>query len=253
VTWPFSPLSRSLPSNCWAPSKVNFFYDQLFCKEPGSQAPTPWHQDLTFWPIAHNGSDEGAQIVSMWLALDDVDQENSGLDYIKKSHLWPERFRSVSPDYNPVLLDSDLPFAPSNESLRDSPDRINWIMKPGDMILFHPLVLHGSGGNLHPVRQRRAIAMRYTGDNVVYRTKPATMAELTPWPQDNVRGNILKDGDPLSCSLYPQVFPDFRDTEVKHRLEDIELPWLSLALQVPLRQVASTVRVLFSKLKDSNS
>jgi len=45
---------------------VRFFYDQLFVKEPGSPVPTPWHHDLTFWPI------RGQQIASIWMPLDPV-------------------------------------------------------------------------------------------------------------------------------------------------------------------------------------
>ncbi|MGH7806120.1 MAG: phytanoyl-CoA dioxygenase family protein, partial [Candidatus Binatia bacterium] len=38
---------------------LRFFYDQLLVKEPGTVQPTPWHQDLPYWPI------RGSQIVSI--------------------------------------------------------------------------------------------------------------------------------------------------------------------------------------------
>ena len=41
--------------------RVHFFYDQLFAKKAGTTTPTPWHHDLTFWPL------EGDQICSMWI------------------------------------------------------------------------------------------------------------------------------------------------------------------------------------------
>ncbi len=46
--------------------RVNFFYDQLFVKPPGCHVPTPWHHDVTFWPI------EGEQVCSIWMTLDSV-------------------------------------------------------------------------------------------------------------------------------------------------------------------------------------
>lgn len=46
--------------------KINFFYDQLFVKEPGTNTSTPWHQDLPYWAI------KGNQIASIWLPLDHV-------------------------------------------------------------------------------------------------------------------------------------------------------------------------------------
>ena len=30
---------------------ADFFYDQLFAKEPGTAHPTPWHQDQPYWPV----------------------------------------------------------------------------------------------------------------------------------------------------------------------------------------------------------
>ena len=34
--------------------RVRFFYDQIFIKDPGTLAPTPWHNDLPFWNFAGN-------------------------------------------------------------------------------------------------------------------------------------------------------------------------------------------------------
>jgi len=69
--------------------KVNFLYDQLFVKEPGTSVPTPWHQDGPYWPV------KGEQILSIWLALDDVTVESSGVEYIKGSHRWGREFRPI--------------------------------------------------------------------------------------------------------------------------------------------------------------
>ena len=33
-------------------TRVNFFYDQLLVKEPGTSARTPWHQDQPYWAIS---------------------------------------------------------------------------------------------------------------------------------------------------------------------------------------------------------
>ena len=47
-------------------NEVRFFYDQLFIKAPGTVAPTPWHNDLPFWPF------RGNDLVSIWIALTPV-------------------------------------------------------------------------------------------------------------------------------------------------------------------------------------
>jgi ectoine hydroxylase-related dioxygenase (phytanoyl-CoA dioxygenase family) len=69
---------------------VRLFYDQLFVQEPGSPVPTPWHHDITFWPI------EGKQIVSIWMPLDPVTRASSGVEYSRGSHLWPNRFKTMN-------------------------------------------------------------------------------------------------------------------------------------------------------------
>ena len=45
------------------------------------------------------------------------------------------------------------------------------------MILFHPLVIHGSGGNQSSNQRRRALAMRFLGDDVVWDSRPGTFIE----------------------------------------------------------------------------
>ena len=62
--------------------KVNLFYDQLFAMRPGSDTPTPWHNDLPYWPLT------GRQAMTVWLALDRIVEENGALEFIRGSHLW---------------------------------------------------------------------------------------------------------------------------------------------------------------------
>ena len=45
-----SPLAE-LAGRIMRAERVNFFYDQLLVKEPGTASRTPWHQDLPYWPV----------------------------------------------------------------------------------------------------------------------------------------------------------------------------------------------------------
>lgn len=170
---------------------VTFFYDQVFVKEPGAQVQTPWHHDLTFWPI------EGRQICSIWMPLDPVTRESSGLEYVRGSHLWNKRFKAVSPDYHPYLLDSDLEDPPDIDAHREAYDLVSWDMDPGDVLIFHPLVVHGSAGNSSTTRRRRALTTRWLGDDVVYAPRRATM----PLPPEHG----LHPGEHLHGPLFPLV------------------------------------------------
>ena len=170
---------------------VSFFYDQLFVKEPGTQVPTPWHHDLTFWPI------EGQQLCSIWMPLDPVTRASSGLEYVRGSHRWNRRFKAITPDYNAYMLNSDLEDPPDIDAHREDYDLVNWDMEPGDVLIFHPLVVHGSRGNSSMTRRRRALATRWLGDDVVYAPRKATM----PLPPQHG----LHPGDRVGGPLFPEV------------------------------------------------
>jgi ectoine hydroxylase-related dioxygenase (phytanoyl-CoA dioxygenase family) len=71
--------------------KVTLFYDQIFIKEALTLDPTPWHHDVTFWPI------EGEQIASVWTSVDSVDANSSALEFIAGSHRWNKLCKSVGP------------------------------------------------------------------------------------------------------------------------------------------------------------
>lgn len=60
---------------------AHILYDQLFVKEPGTAAPTPWHNDTSYWHI------RGEQVCSVWAALDEVPTDR-GLSYVRGSHRW---------------------------------------------------------------------------------------------------------------------------------------------------------------------
>ncbi len=173
--------------------EVRLLYDQTFVKEPGSQAPTPWHHDLTFWPVT------GAQILSAWIALDHVTLESGAVQYLRGSHLSPQRYRPTQPDSEAArrMRHADLPRAP-NMSRVAAADLLFWDLEPGDAIYFHALTLHGSGANTTANRQRRAIVPRFVGEDARFVDGPHALP--TPEPV------MLATGDRLEHPLYPRVW-----------------------------------------------
>lgn len=174
--------------------EVRFFYDQMFVKEPGTDAPTPWHQDLSFWPI------RGEQITSFWIPLDPVTRESSGLMYVRGSHQWPQRFKAVSPDYVAAIIDESMDDIPDINADPDRYELLDWEMEPGDMLVFHPLTLHGSYGNSHRTRRRRALALRFTGDDVVW--APSSKRMPVHYRHDS------QVGGPLGGAAFPRILPE---------------------------------------------
>lgn len=182
--------------------KVNLLYDQLFVKEPGTAAPTPWHNDQPYWPV------KGWPVISFWLALDPVDLESGAVEFVRGSHKWdrwfqPESFSKKSafqyeknPDYEPI---------PDVNGNRAEYDIVHFDMAPGDVIAFHALILHGSGGNARADRRRRGFTVRYTGRGVTYDPRPGT--------NPGIFNSELKPGDPLDSKQYPVVWPRSEDSE----------------------------------------
>ncbi len=183
---------------------LNFFYDQLLVKEPNTTEPTPWHQDLSYWPV------RGNQIISIWVPFDPADEESGVVVYVKGSHKWgklyaPSTFGSKT-GFADIYAKAGLEPLPDIEAERDSHEILKWEMAPGDVLIHHPLTLHYAAGNSSKIGRRRGLALRYLGDDVTFDDRPGTFLEnkkvMETIPEIN-----LKDGDAFSGELFPRVWP----------------------------------------------
>lgn len=178
---------------------VDAFYDQLFVKEPGTEKRTPWHQDQPYWPVL------GWQVTTVYVALDRIDPANGAVEYIRGSHRWNTRFRPVGFKDGPPnahaerYADSPLPPIPDIEADRGAYDIVTFDLEPGDCLLFHAMIAHGAPGNASSTRRRRALSMRYTGDDARYDPRPGTF-QLAREPD-------LARGAAMTCDLFPRVWP----------------------------------------------
>lgn len=173
-------------------TRINFFFDQVIVKEPGTTQRTPWHQDLPYWAV------RGSQICAIWLALDSVAQENS-VEYIAGSHLWNQQFAPRHFADSTLYADTGLPPLPPIDALRGLYDVRRWEMKPGDCVVFNALVVHGAPGNASLRERRRAVSTRWCGDDARYHKRGGEVAVPSRDPG-------LEDGDELTCDLFPRVW-----------------------------------------------
>ena len=181
--------------------QVRYFYDQIFVKEPGTLTPTNWHHDLPFWPL------DGTHIASVWLALTPVTKAESGLVYVAGSHKWGKMFRPGPPD-----SDSDfvLPEARAYEKCPDfhlefdNPDYrfLTWDLQPGDVLVHHPLTVHGSGKNASLTIPRVALSCRYFGGDVTWHGQ-RTRGDV---PGTEVEGRFEAGKMPADDDLFPVVW-----------------------------------------------
>jgi ectoine hydroxylase-related dioxygenase (phytanoyl-CoA dioxygenase family) len=171
---------------------INLLFDQLFVKEPGTNNPTPWHQDQPYWPVS------GDQVMSFWIALDPVDKASGAVEYVKGSHRWNNRYQPNSfagPNRYPI--NQQLETIPDINARRAEFDIVSFDMQPGDVIAFHGCVLHGAGGNTTSNRRRRGYSIRYCGDDVRYAPDVQTFKLI--------RDPGIAPGARLDSDLFPRL------------------------------------------------
>lgn len=222
----YGPTAR-IAQQAMRSSKVNFFYDQIFIKGAKTSDPTPWHHDMTFFPLA------GSQISSIWTSVDAVDVDGSALEFIAGSHKWGKRWKPVAIG-GTVVSEEKLEALPDIDADRSEYDILSWSLEPGDALLFHAHTVHGARGNSSATKMRRAISTRWCGDDVVY------------WP---VKGQMplprkvgLEKGEPLSGEMFPQILPTLDTAAVANRLEGPLSPDPEL-MKVAIEQFTSLKRM----------
>jgi len=140
-------------------------YEQVFLKDGPAARRSGWHQDSSYITV------DGSHLAVVWIAFDDVPEED-GLELVPGSHRGPlYNTTRFDPDDETAPLFEGLPRLPDIEADRSAWDIVSWAVRPGDVIVFHPQVLHG-GGATHDGRRRRTLSLRYFGQDATYVTRP---------------------------------------------------------------------------------
>jgi ectoine hydroxylase-related dioxygenase (phytanoyl-CoA dioxygenase family) len=171
------------------------FFEQVWVKAGGRSRRTPWHQDAPVWIT------EGSQVCGFWITLDPVGADES-LEFVRGSHRGP-LYNGIKfdPDNetSPYYPDSDWPTLPDIQADRSPWDIVSFPNTPGDVVMFHPAMLHGGGASDN---ERRTLSLRFFGDDVTYAPRPGRSSP--PFPGV---ASVLKPGEPLRSSWFPQVLP----------------------------------------------
>lgn len=176
---------------------ARFFHEHVLVKEPGASERTPWHHDQPYYSV------DGDQNVSMWIALDPVNADTA-MRFLVGSHRWnrwfiPRRFIDHTP-YAPESGRYEL--LPDIDALLvDHPDThrtVSFATEPGDVIVFHYRTLHDAPGNPSAEHRRRAVSLRWVGDDATWAERPWQVSP--PFEADG-----LAVGDPLDDERFPVV------------------------------------------------
>jgi ectoine hydroxylase-related dioxygenase (phytanoyl-CoA dioxygenase family) len=189
-----SPLSEAM-AMLTAAKSIRLYNDHLLVKEPGTDAPTPWHQDGTYFRIT------GQQIGSAWVGLDPVRKETGAMSFVKGSNAWNKMFRpkafATGEDRASDAFDGPLPDIEAHPELYQT---VCYEMVPGDVTFHHALTIHGALGNSSSTTRRRGYSIRMAGDDARYADRPWTAYAI---------GEGLKDGDPMDGHPdFPPLWPE---------------------------------------------
>ncbi len=144
---------------------VQLFEDEALYKPANKGGPIPWHQDNGYWRC------QPADIVSIWIALDDADEENGCMHVIPGSHVSGEVEHSRS-EVGDRMLTTQI----------DENKAVPIPLSAGCAMVFHCLTLHATRPN-NSSRGRRAIVINYM-----------------PVGTRNGEGELLKEGYPILAS-----------------------------------------------------
>ncbi|CAG2174101.1 unnamed protein product, partial [Oppiella nova] len=147
----------------------------------------PLHQDLHYFPIRPVD-----RIVGAWTAMETINRANGCLVAIpgthKGEHLahdYPEWEGGVNKMYYGV------------KEMSGQENRVHIEMEAGDCILFHPLLIHGSGTN-NTKGFRKAISCHYAAADCHYIDVKGTI-------QENLANEVLE----VATKKFKQPFTDY--------------------------------------------
>lgn len=193
--------AAALAARVMGSETARLHYDTIFYRSAGTQARSPWHQDIPFWCF------EGRQACSIWMPLVTV-AKDSALSLVPGSHLWPQRFaRPAFSDHdadNPNSDRSDYEPFPDIDADPEAYGVVSWDMAPGDCLLFDANIIHGGSGRLAADRDLKVFATNWLGDDVVLAVKPGGMDVDV---RTIAAAYGLKEGDRPDCPAFPLAWP----------------------------------------------
>lgn len=189
-----SPHIGELAADLLETDEIRLWHDQIIYKPGVGDRDTPvgnvgWHQDYGYWQCSSN-----ANMVTVWIALQDTDLTNGGMMTILGSHRW-----GLVPDSN-TFFDQDM------EQLKRkyASDGREWIEEPcilkaGQASFHHALTFHGSGPNRTNEPRLSVVAHLMPG---------GTCYKAGVQRHDNVRllGPRPRDGQPFANDYFPTLF-----------------------------------------------
>jgi ectoine hydroxylase-related dioxygenase (phytanoyl-CoA dioxygenase family) len=175
----FHPTLARMALELTGAAAIRLFHDHVLWKMPHDSKPTPWHQDLPYWPMNEPGA------LSIWLPVDDVDEQNGCMMFVSQSHK-AGKLTGISFLEPQNIFD----FVKDSEIAKQKPVIVP--LKKGSCTFHHGLTFHYAHANVTD-RPRRVLAMIYMPDGTTYSGKSHLCTD----------GLGLNVGEPIKGGLFP--------------------------------------------------
>lgn len=175
---------------------IRLWHDQLLHKPPQKDTDAGavgWHQDWHYWQCA-----EPAEMLTAWVALIDVNEQNGCMEVVPESHKWGLQTGSDFFAQDLEALQRSL-----EESSGKPFETVPCVLPAGHVSFHHCLTIHGSRPNLSN-GPRLSMVLHLQPEGTHY--KRGTPAE----PHANVRLLSGEDGDPFAGPYFPVLYREDR-------------------------------------------
>lgn len=140
---------------CVIGPNIVLWSSHFICKDPFTGRATPWHEDSAYW---RGRLDRYDRLVTVWLALDDVDLDNGCMQVIPGSHLAGGFSEYHSVDAARNTFASEISGIAADEA-------VALALARGECSLHDGRIQHGAAANESP-RRRLGYTMRYLSADV---------------------------------------------------------------------------------------
>jgi len=197
----FDPRLGYLAARLTGSRFMSFYENLTFMKGPGTREYTAFHTDEPYFHL------RGDQVVSLWISPDPVSEDSGAMRYVRGSHRWPARYkpnafvsRTAIDQLGIGESEPDQQDLPDIEGNLDDYDVVTYTSEPGDVIVHHLNLVHGSGPNYTRDRMRRAVSVTLAGEDAVFWFKPSA----PPQPHQT---HGFENGQPLGTEPFVRVWP----------------------------------------------
>jgi hypothetical protein len=154
----------------WESVGARLAQDQVWAKPPGAP-PLVFHRDSPYFMF------EPPDVVTVWVALDDMDRAVGPLEYVRSSHRWGEGRVGTANQF----FQADYRTLLESAAARQDVHRVEVVsmagLPRGSLSIHNGRTWHGSGRNQTSDRPRRGLGLHFVPANVRF-TKEASKSRL---------------------------------------------------------------------------